>query len=159
MSSLLSGLLSFAIFGSFVWAAILFGVLLICLFTSEVKKEGSIAFGAVLAFILLNYFFGNIPLNGLVSWQNVTIYLLIGLFFTVVRVFFYGRAMASKGDKFDKYYLKGNVFRWWFIWPVSLLTWVLSDIIADVWSFVYEKMGKIFEYFMELGFNSVKKSK
>ena len=56
MGSLLSGLTAFAIFGSWVWGAIIVGVVLIALFVSEVEEEGSIAFIAVLAFAVLNYF-------------------------------------------------------------------------------------------------------
>ena len=158
MGSLLSGLTAFAIFGSWVWAAIIVGVVLIALFVSEVEEEGSIAFIAVLAFAVLNYFCGNLPLLKLVTWSNGLVYFSIGLLFAIVRIFFYGRKMAKDGKDFSTYYLQGNVFRWWFIWPVALLKWVFTDLLGDFFEIIYDKLAHTFETIMRFGYDSVKKT-
>jgi len=156
MENLLSGLKAFAIFGSWVWAAIIVGVLLIALFVSEKEEDGIIAFVAMLGFVLLNYMFGNIPLLKLVTWSSVGVYFGLGLIFAMIRVYFYGRKMALNNNELKTYYLKENVFRWWFIWPISLLTWVFSDLLGDFWAIIYDKVSHTFEHILKLGFNSVK---
>ena len=157
MGHLFAGLLSLAIFGSFWWAAVLLGILVVLLFVSEVTENGFLAFAAVLAFVACNHVAGNLPLLGLVTWTNVGIYFGVGLIFTLIRTYFYGRSQAIKGyAKVDFDYLKGNVSRWWSIWPVSLLKWLCSDLLKDFWNWIYDKFGKWFEYVLQLGFNNAK---
>jgi len=159
MVSLFGGLTALTLFGSFFWMAVLLVVLLIALFASEVEEQGGIAFIGVVTFLVLNYYWGNVPVMKFISWASVLGYLGVGLLFTIVRVFFYGREMAIKGNKFDVWYLKNHVFRWWFIWPISLLVWIFSDLLSDLWNFIYERLGHTFEYFMKLGYDSVKTKK
>ena len=156
MESIFHSLTQFTLFGGFVWMAILVGIVIISLFVSEAEEEGAIAFFAILGFSVLNYYWGNVPLMKLLTWGNTLGYLGLGLTFTIVRVFFYGRQVALDKDKLYFSDLKGNVFRWWFIWPISLLTWVFSDLLSNFWDFIYERLGHTFEYFMKLGYNSVK---
>jgi len=152
-----AGLLSFAIFGSFLWAAVLLGILVVLLFVSEVTENGFLAFAAVAAFVAANHVAGNIPLIKLLTWSNAGLYFSLGLIFTVIRVYFYGRSQALKGYKEVNYsYLKGNVSRWWTIWPVALLKWLFSDLLKDAWDYIYSKLGKVFEWILEAGFNSGK---
>lgn len=47
--------------------------------------------------------------------------------------------------------LKGNVFRWWFLWPISLLTWIFSDLLKDVFNFIYDKLKRIFQAVVDAG--------
>lgn len=159
MESFFHSLTQFTLFGGFLWMAILFGIVFISLFVSEAEEEGSIAFFAILCFTVLNYYWGNIPLIKLVTWNNVLGYLGLGLTFTIIRTFFYGRQLALDGYKVTNDNLKGDVFRWWFIWPISLLTWLFSDLLMNFWDFLYERLGHTFEYFMKLGYGSVKEKK
>ena len=55
-----------------------------------------------------------------------------------------------------KSYLKGNVFRWWFLFPISLLNWILSDLIEDVYDFIYNKLQRLYVRVLMMGFPSVK---
>lgn len=153
----LSGLKQFVLFGSCVWAAIIVGIFLILLFVSESEEQGFIGFGSLLGLCVLNYFFGNLPLLKLISVLNVSVYLSTGLFFTIIRVFFYGRKLKLDGNEFSKVYLKDNVFRWWFMWPISLLSWIFSDLIGDFWAVIYDKLSNLFEDILKFGYNSVKK--
>jgi hypothetical protein len=155
-------LLSLTIFGSFVWFCIFLAALIIAFFWSEGAEEGSIAFVAVVAFVLVNHFWGNIPLLRFVTWINVFAYLGVGFIYAVIRVYFYGR--NTKSDDSSSYYttraineLKGNVFRWWFIWPISLIYWAISDLLGDLWNWIYQRFEGLFEYFFKLGQKSNKK--
>lgn len=149
----MDALLSLAIFGSFVWFCIFLAALLVAFFWAENVEQGGIAFVAIVAFATINYFWGNIPLFSYLNWTNALIYLAIGLIYAVIRTYFYGRNSTER----DIHYLKGNVFRWWFLWPISLLNWIVSDLIKDLWDWVYERFHGMFEYFFKLGQKSVKK--
>jgi hypothetical protein len=89
MVSLFGGLTALTLFGSFIWMAVLLVALLIVLFVSEVEEEGGIALIGVVTFLVLNYYWGNVPVIKFVSWVSVLGYLGVGLLFTIVRVFFY----------------------------------------------------------------------
>jgi hypothetical protein len=158
MGSLFAGLTGFTLFGSWIYASIALAVFIIALFVSEVVKEGAIAFIALVALLVLNYYRGNLPLLELVTWSNSLGYLGTGLLFACIRVYFYGRKMAKDGNGFSTIYLQGNVLRWWFIWPVALLKWVFSDLLADFWELVYDKLAHTFESIMRFGYDSVKKT-
>lgn len=143
ISSFIGALAAFTLFGSFFWMLGFFALLLVFLFVSEVKGEGGIAFIALVAFSILNYYWGTVPLLKAVTWTSSSVYLGLGLIFAVIRVFFHGRQLAIDGRKFD----------------VSLITWVLSDLISNLWDFIYQRLGHTFEYFLQLGYDSVKKTK
>lgn len=53
-------------------------------------------------------------------------------------------------DEVTKGKLKGNVFRWWFLWPVSLLTWIASDFIRDAWKIIYNFFKGLFESILNM---------
>lgn len=150
----MENLLSLAIFGSFVWACIFVLALIITLFVSEHVEHGGIAFVGVVAFWAVNYFWGNIPLTNYINWLNIAAYLAIGLLYTVIKAYFRGRSTKYFNDELR--YLKGNVFRWWFIWPISLLSWIFSDLLEQAWDWVYQKFQSTFEFFLRLGFKSNK---
>lgn len=140
-------LLSLAIFGSFMWFCIVLAALLITFFWSESVEHGGIAFIGVVAFLILNHFWGNVPVRDYISTVNVLIYLGLGLIYAVIRTYFYGRNSSER----DIAYLKGNVFRWWFIFPISLISWIVSDLCRDLWNWVYDLFQGMFEYFFKLG--------
>ena len=41
------------------------------------------------------------------------------------------------------------------MWPISLINWLISDLIADVWDYVYSKLSGFYNYVVELGIKSV----
>lgn len=51
--------------------------------------------------------------------------------------------------------LKGNVFRWWFMWPFSLINWLFTDLIKDTWNYLYSKLKRFYDFVLELGIKSV----
>jgi hypothetical protein len=53
-------------------------------------------------------------------------------------------------DEETKENLKGNVFRWWFLWPISLLIWIASDFIIDFWKIIYNFFKGLFESILNI---------
>ena len=92
-------------------------------------------------------------------------YLCIGMAFSIIRCYFYAKKERNNANKniyshtleMDKLKvlkdaknktlseLKGNVFRWWFMWPASLIYWIFSDIVSDIYNLIYSKVSKIYE--------------
>ena len=151
-------LLNFALFGSFAWALTFFIVLFIVFMISEGVEHGGIAFLGVVVFLVLNHYWGNIPVMELFKWQNILAYLGIGFVFANIRIYFYGRQLSQNEQREDV--LKDNVFRWWFIWPASLIYWAFSDLLGNAWDWIYSVSQSTFKFFLNLGINSnVKKVK
>ena len=151
-------LLNMAIFGSFTLAIVFIALVFIAFIASEKVEHGGIAFLALVVFCVINYMWGNIPLLKLVTLPRVFLYLGIGFIFAIVRIYFFGRGQKNEGYSRVRYdSIKSNVFRWWFIWPASLAYWVFSSLLGEAWDWVYDKFESLFDYFLMLGFNSVKK--
>lgn len=145
----MSGILALAFFGSFFWFCVITGLILIMCFISENVKQGGLAFTGLVIFLLVNYFWGNVPVMDYVSWMNTLAYFGVGFVYAILKTIAYGS--KSSNVTRDITYLKGNVFRWWFIWPVSLLNWIFSDLMKDLFNFLYTKLKGTFEYFFYLG--------
>jgi len=174
-------LLALTLFGSVIWFWVVVAVFIIICFASDVNENGFFAFGTLVVLSVLFYFKANIdPLLDFFALPNILIYFGIGLGFSFLRTFFSARTLGHKinesviewkeskhDDEFiernkvnEKNYflkeLKGNVFRWWFMWPISLLTWIATDIVKDVYDYIYSKMGGFYNWIVDLGMKSVK---
>lgn len=173
MSELVNNFPEFIFMGSVLMFYVITVIFIITLFISEVTENGYVALVSFIIFGLVTKFFGNFDITNYVGLKLVGIYLLIGLGHSLIRTYFYGRKRGVLKKKLldshseddwrlenfndatlDK--LKDNVFRWWFLFPVSLLTWIFSDLMRDVWNFIYDKFKKSFEYILNLGLNSIK---
>ena len=44
-----------------------------------------------------------------------------------------------------------KVFRWWFLWPISLINWAISDLIKQLYNFVYDKLVHFYDEVFNLG--------
>jgi hypothetical protein len=150
---------------------------------SEVNKNGVIAFITLIGVSILYHFWGDIkPILALFTLVNVSLYLCVGLFLSTLRTFFEGRKLGkkikdlptdeegkAKNTTSSTWYgetkeskkrefvneLKGNVFRWWFMWPISMTNWMLKNIVRETWDFVYYKIKNFYNYVLELGIKSV----
>ena len=178
-------MLLFTLFGSAIIFWIITAALVILFFTAERSEDGVIAFVSVLVFLILIYVVGSPNLwSGFKSINifNILIYLGIGLIYSIIRTYFFGKKEFKKFDesfnnsypsnfdksdidikliRIDRLYqakrmlmgeLKGHVFRWLFLFPVSLINWVISDLLTDLFDWFYSKMGKAFNYIAMLGF-------
>ena len=150
---MIAALASFALFGSFVWLAIIVGLLIVSMFLAEGKENGFIATFAVCVFLGLNYFWGNVPVLEYITWRNVGIYLFVGFLYSVLRTYLFGREAQKEEEnvrvRFERK-LKGNVFRWWFMFPVSFIFWACSDLVRDIWDWLYEQIQGFYGYIFNL---------
>lgn len=180
METIINFLIAYTLFGSAIVFWVITVGLVITLITSEQVEDGFVAMWGVLIFITATYFWSNVNVLSLIDGWDVLIYLGLGLLYSIIRTFFYGKkeyrnfesdfkkdyhGKITKSELNDKYdstkikhlenlidKLKGHVFRWWLLFPISLLTWILSDLVKDLFEYAYSKMSKTFNYILKLGF-------
>jgi hypothetical protein len=144
-------------------------VLLIILFVSEVSENGFLATVFSLIIGVCFFFYGKDTWNSFVSIltvKTIVMYIIAGLVFAIFRVFMHGRNEMRKAVHFKatgnigKYdinkEIKESVFRWWFLWPVSLIVWVIKDFINEIYDLVYVAFDRFFNSVMNLGIKTVK---
>lgn len=172
MNSFLESLPQFLLFGSVIYFYISFIIILAIFFWSDAKEMGFHAFAAFLVFITIMHFYSDWDPIGITSWGQVGLYLLMGFIHSLIRTYFYGRKPIPKAfehypngrstdDEIEihknniikdrKSHLKGNVFRWWFLFPISFINWVFSDLIRDVYNFIYSQLQRLYEGVLNLG--------
>lgn len=156
-------ILAITLFGSTWWAIGILSSLIITYFISEVREDGYTSVITTIISLLLFYFWGKQTFFGfisLLSIKYILFYLLFGLIHAIFRIYFKGRYEAIKkieSPEYKSYFrIEEHIFRWWFQWPVSLLIWIVRDMISDICNYIYSKFSKIFESVFELGFKSVK---
>jgi len=47
--------------------------------------------------------------------------------------------------------IKSNVFRYWFLFPISLTVWLFNDLFKDVFDVLYKFVGNLFNQIFLLG--------
>lgn len=151
-------LLSLSIFGSFIGFIAATVLLFVIFFYAEYEKQGFIALVGVIAYVIINHKWGNVPLQSLVTVPNISIYLGAGLVYSVIRTYFYGRSVAAEGGHLNQTIdeLKGHVFRWWFIWPISLISWLVTDFIVEGFELLWDNIGSSFRKILTAGYESKK---
>ena len=170
----MSEILTITLFGSTLYAFIALGVFLILCELSDIYENGFFAFGTLIVVSVLYYFWGSFQaVYEIFTPITISTYLLIGLVYSFIRTYISGRKLGEKlktlPEASEKNYrnkdtekadyidnLKGNVFRWWFMWPLSLLNWLFTDLIKDTWNLVYSKMNRLYNNILELGIKSIK---
>lgn len=173
----MEGLLLLTLFGSVVWFWISVLIFLIICFASDLKENGYYAFGSLVVVSVVYYFYGDIKaLLQFLTLTNISIYFGIGIVVAILKTFFAGRKLnkklktlpierdknVSKYDQLTKAEakaefvekLESNVTRWWFMWPVSLINWLITDLIKDLSHFIYSRFRKFFEFILDLGIKS-----
>lgn len=139
----MENLISFTLFGSGVAFGIMMVALFILLLSADVWEEGTVAVVAVLIAIGLNYFWGTFPILKFISIRNISIYLFLGFIFSLIRTYFKGKELKGSDNK--KYFnLKDHVFRWWFLFPFSLINWVFGHLLKDLYNWIYSKTSSIY---------------
>ena len=173
MDTILGFLPAFTLFGSAVmfWISII--ILIIVFEASDIYENGYVATLALSIFIFLTWKWSDFNIFTYATLTNVSIYLVIGFVYAGIKSLFLGKNIGKKmsdndrGDYYDKHdtwtksnlhkKLKNNVSRWWLLWPVSLINWILSDLFKDVYNWVYDKIGGFFIYLFELGLKGSEK--
>ncbi len=170
--------LSITLFGSFVWWAIITAVILFIFISSELQENGYLAFIGAVVYLIVFYFWGDQELGFLLDWKHALIYLGIGLVYTTLRTLILGNESRIKVNEYisnppsfakiktkedaTQYKksegrelinnLSGNVSRWCFLWPISLIIWLLVEKLADFWKLIWRNIHGIFESIFRLGF-------
>lgn len=141
-------LLNFTLFGSELVFYISVISLFIILIFSDPGESLTTAGGAVASFYLFNYFWGNLPLQEILTLKNIGVYTSLGFVFAIVRTYFKGRELDIEERKhFD---LKEAIFRWWFLFPIYIINWIWGELLKDLYNFVYVKIKKFFEFIFNL---------
>ncbi len=132
-------MLAFTLFGSIVWFYITTIIVLIGLFLVENEESGWLGFIISVGYITLDYYTDkNFDLKMIFSWQNVLIYLFLGIVFSLIRTYFKGKELTE--DEKKRFELKEHVFRWIFMFPISLLNWLVFRVLfKDIFNYLYKK--------------------
>ncbi len=160
-----------ALFGSILWFWIVFSALMITFFISEQIKNGTVAFVAVCIFLGIWAYSGIDPtVYSYLNWPNIILYLFTGFVFSVIRTYVYVKKkwrpfisspeMSAEAIKRNnriardevKEEVKRNVFRWWFMFPISALHWAFADLLVDLWNFV----TRIYDHIVDLAIGKEK---
>ena len=163
MENLLNLLPQFILLGSIWWFITSVVIFFMFLFIAESKENGFIAFFGFLIFSIVNYYWGDFNVLAYFSWANIGAYFGIGLVYALFKTYVYAKKQRAKSltDEHTSYKykreraiedLKGNVFRWWFIWPISLVYWIFSDLFRDIWAFLWGKVSIFFTSIFDWGF-------
>jgi hypothetical protein len=124
-------------------------VLIFLLFLSEEVEHGAVAFVSLLLFYGICLVRHETHYISEPSLLNIIIYILIGLFYALIRLYFSG--VSKKTHHWDYsgenketrekslaqnkenilHFVKNNFFRWWGIWPVSFLYYIFTDILKQ----------------------------
>jgi len=161
--------MSLILFGSFVWAVIVIAILLVIFFIADLEENGFMATIALVVSGILFYVWGKesfMVITSLFTFKSIIIYFGFGLVHALVRIFFHGRKEMQKVNDAivnkDSYHpkidmnVKSDVFRWWFLWPISLIVWIVQDMIGNVYNYCYDKFATLFNKILMYGVKSVK---
>jgi len=150
------------LFDSSIGFGIVLAMLFMAFILADIFENGYSAIVCVLIFIGLNYFWGNFVWLSIFTWFNVGSYLFIGFLFSLLRTYFKGKEFNKHTGLFDKdgeknklydkngnckdgFELKDNIFRWWFLFPISALNWVFGNLLVNLWDLIYSKVNKLYE--------------
>lgn len=137
-------MLTYTLFGSMVWFYIISIIILIGLFVVEYEESGWLGFIIFVGYIILDHLSDkNYDLKLIFTWQNVLIYLFLGVVFSLIRTYFKGKELLE--DEKKRFELKEHVFRWIFMFPISLLNWLVFRVLfKDVFNYLYKKAESIY---------------
>jgi len=157
---------SLLLFGSSLCFSLSLLALFIAFILADIYENGYSATVCAGIFIGLNYFWGGFAWLSIFTWASVGSYLFAGFLFSLIRTYFKGKEFKesresysrgteekelktgydSYGNSKESFDLKGNVFRWWFLFPISALTWIFGHLFVDLWNLVYSKVEKMYQF-------------
>lgn len=114
--------------------------------------------GTILVFGFITQTRTNVDLRDVITLSNALGYLGIGFVYAMLMTYIYGRKSDSKYSP-EYYDVKSKVIRWWFLFPLSIINWIVSDFIFDATEFIYDKFSGLFEYIFRLGYEHQMKKK
>lgn len=166
---LIQTLLGITLFGFKFWGLAVLIVLVALCFWADYEESGFVATLFCVIAGLLFYFWGNDTWKlfvSLLTFYNISVYLGAGLFHALTRVFFHGRKEMKRvnedrleGRTYEHTInrdIKNSFFRWWFLWPVSFINWIIKDMVKEIYDWFYSKIQRILNFILDLGVKSVK---
>lgn len=154
MEGIVEFVLGFTLFGSVVAFWLVTVIMILLLFSYDLDENGWPALASFGVFCVLTYFWSEFNILTYATLKNVLIYIGIGFIYAMIRTiifakskkgdFYTGEEAYRKNREYKLGKLKGNVRRWWFLFPVSLLNWIFSDLIGDIKDFLVNSSEKIF---------------
>jgi hypothetical protein len=172
MGEFFVGLMALTLFGSVIWFWLVLAIFLVFCVLSEVKHNGYIAFGFFVVFLTATYFWGSETFEYFKSvfvWKNVLLYLGFGVLYSVFKtIFMTGKlkkvlktlpetstdSWVQTKEKEKRGFiekLEGNVARWIFMWPISLIVWLFQDLFVDIWNAVWRVVRGFYLYIVDWG--------
>lgn len=139
----MSDFLTFTLFGSNLLFAAAIAIIIIAIIFSQAKEQGWYALVAVASGLLINQFWGDFPIAEYISWPKIGLYIVVGFVYSVIRTWAKGKKLSAEEKKTFK--LQDHVYRWWLMWPTSLLVWSLKDLIKSIYDLIYAKLSKMYE--------------
>lgn len=149
------------LFGSLTLTIILLAITVIVCIYSEYDKNGITAFLFVVGLVIVNYFWGTFNLMPYLTAFNIVSYLLLGILYSFIKTIFYGKHMKNsypsscKDDDERNAYLmqdlKENILRWILMFPISLLYWIFSDLLIQLWDVIYKYVKRFYDWLFLLG--------
>jgi|AntRauMFilla1563_2_1112583.scaffolds.fasta_scaffold03221_4 hypothetical protein len=152
MENFLEILVGFTLFGSILNFWFLTVGSAIVLLISEKHNSWFWLIFIILGYLVLIQGGSNFDIRESFSPWYLLYYLIIGFIYALIRTYFHGNKITSKKD-FDnkKYGIKDKIIKWWVLFPLSFINWVLSDLLNDIMNFLYNRFDKLFEYVFKLG--------
>lgn len=162
---MLSVLFAITLFGYswlFILAIIIF---LFFLFVSEVEGEGGISLTALVVLSVLLFWKGDgyteTPINDYLTWGNLFIYLALGLVYSLFRIYLLSRnykitsTQTRESALSDiKYYALRNFTRWILQFPISLISFVFTDVLSHLKERVTQLFSGVIDSILNLGLKS-----
>lgn len=62
----------------------------------------------------------------------------------------------SSYDKYEKESVSKHVFRWWFLWPISLISWIFTDLVKDIYDFMWRYLKGFYNRIVTFAEGTVK---
>lgn len=155
----MENLIPFTLFGSGIIFGIFTLAFIIALFASDVTEEGAGAFVAAIIYGLVIYFWSDFKFLPFLTIKYISIYLTLGFLFSIIRTYFKGLELKKDPEKKKSFDLKEHVFRWWFLFPVALINWVVGQLVADVYNFLYGKVSKFYNLIFTIHDKQIEETK
>lgn len=158
----MENLIPFTLFNSATIFAIVVAVLIAIFIYSDVEEQGYVAFIILVIFSLVNWKWGTMPFFSYFTLLNVSIYLVTGFLFSIIRTYFKGKELTredeelkiefpnTRDSKKANFNLKDHVFRWWFMWPISALTWIFGRLLKDLYDYLYDSLEALYKKIFNL---------
>ena len=153
----------FNMFLTFQWSFYTFLYLAVLAFIAIVESEDNEAVPVlplIVGYIGLQHYHGTYNvIKYLIEYkQNIILaflgYIFVGFIYTIPKMKFYLRKHrnslklgASPVDAFVNRFLENNkirVYGWVVFWPFNFVNTLTSDVISELFNYIYERLGKVY---------------